>query len=76
MPAMLGLPSASNDLGLGGVLGDQVVDETEEQRKKRLIGLSPAAKGSLAAQQLFGFGQTGVATAAGSMLGLRNGRGI
>jgi hypothetical protein len=30
----------SGDLGLGGSLGQQVKDETDEERKKRLMGLS------------------------------------
>lgn len=66
--------SAAADLGLGGMLNQQVADETDEERKKRLMGLSPRAKDSVAAQQLFGFGQTGVAPSAAAMgLGL-NGR--
>lgn len=44
-----GLMGAPADLGLGGMLGQQVADETEEQRKKRMAqmnqdkNLSPAA---------------------------------
>jgi hypothetical protein len=42
----------SGDLGLGGSLGQQVKDETDEERKKRLMGLSalqsPAGKALLA----------------------------
>lgn len=58
-------PNAANDLGfgLGSSLAQQAQDETEEERKRRQMGLTPN-KNSLAAQQLFGFGQTGVASAA------------
>lgn len=49
---------AVSDLGLGGMLGQQVQDETDEERKKRLAqmqqsqSLGPA--GSLAVTSLFG----------------------
>ena len=37
-PATTNQPtSAASDLGLGDVLGQQVKDETDEQRKKRLL---------------------------------------
>ena len=40
------------DLGLGGQLSDQVKDETDDERKKRLMGLSalqsPAGRALLA----------------------------
>lgn len=42
------------DLGLGGQLADQVKDETEEERRKRKLGLS--AMQSPAAQMLLGLG--------------------
>lgn len=51
-------PGAVSDLGLGDLLGQQVQDETEEQRKKRLAQmqqqqlLGPA--GSLSVTSLFG----------------------
>ena len=57
MPGM-SVPGAAADLGLGGALGQQVQDETEEQRKKRMAQmqqqqmLGPA--GSLAVTSLFG----------------------
>lgn len=50
--------AAASDLGLGGALGQQVADETDEQRKKRLAmmqqqqALGPA--GSLAVNSIFG----------------------
>lgn len=42
---------AATDLGLGSNLVQQVKNETEEERKKRLMGLSTA---SPAVQSLFG----------------------
>lgn len=74
--AMIGQPNAANDLGLGSMLSTQTQDQLEEERKRREMGLSQGAKNSLAAQQLFGFGQTGIGTVntvAGMGLGL-NGR--
>lgn len=53
-----GYPSAADALGLGDMLSNQVADETEEQRKKRMAEqqqrqmLGPA--GSLAVTSLFG----------------------
>lgn len=50
--------AAATDLGMGDMLGQQVADETEEQRKKRMAEqarqqqLGPA--GSLAVTSLFG----------------------
>lgn len=57
-PSLTG--SVSADLGLGSQLGQQVKDETEEERKKRQLGLSSTQ--NPAAQMLLGnpFGQTGV----------------
>jgi hypothetical protein len=45
-----------NDLGLGDLLGQQVAGETEEDRKKRLAGMSQQGKpaASPAAMQLLG----------------------
>jgi len=44
--------SLGGDRGLGGQLSDQVATETEDERKKRLLGLSalqsPAGKALLA----------------------------
>ena len=55
---MMGLSPAGTalnlnaDRGLGGQLSDQVASETEEERKRRLMGLSalqsPAARALLA----------------------------
>ena len=59
MPAMNPLGAASSDLGLGGLLDKQTQDETEEEKRRKRLGLSPLAATSPAAQQLFGFGTTG-----------------
>lgn len=45
---MVGLSSAGVDLGLGNALSDQVKDQTDELRKKKMreqqgLGASPAA---------------------------------
>jgi hypothetical protein len=63
MPGMsAGLSPASADLGLGGALSQQVQNETEEERKKRMAqiqqqqALGPA--GSLSVTSLFGPGGT------------------
>ncbi len=50
LPNLTGI--ASTDLGLGSNLQQQVQDETEEERKKRLMGLSPLQ--SPAASMLLG----------------------
>lgn len=52
--------SAASDLGLGTSLSDQVKDETDEERKKRQMGLSTLQ--SQASALLIGnpFGRTGV----------------
>lgn len=63
----LGTLGAAGDLGLGDMLSNQRIDETEEERKRRLLGLSQN-KGSAAAQQLFGM--TGVQPVAPLSLGL------
>lgn len=54
-PNSLGLGAVS-DLGLGDMLGQQVAGETEEERKKRLLGMQEQGKasGSPAAMQLLG----------------------
>lgn len=53
-----GLSPAVADLGLGGMLGDQVSDETEEQRKKRMqqlqLNQTMGPEQSLAARTIFG----------------------
>lgn len=45
---------APTDLGLGGALSGQVKDETEEEKRKRLLGMS--ALQSPAAAMLLGGG--------------------
>lgn len=63
MASMSGFSSAVSDLGLGGMLTDQVAGETEEQRKKRMAmmqdqkTMGPA--GSPATMALFGGGLRG-----------------
>jgi hypothetical protein len=55
---MLGLSPASAALGLGDVLGQQVVGETEELRKKRMAEMQQRQQlgpsGSLSVTSLFG----------------------
>lgn len=51
-----GLSPASNDLGLGDMLGGQVKDETEEMRKKRMAKQQPMGDMSAATFALFGVG--------------------
>lgn len=51
--------SALSDLGLGDMLRDEVMDETEELRKKRMLaqqnrGLLGPSGGALAPQMLYG----------------------
>ena len=50
--------SAASDLGLGSNLSQQVQDETEEEKRKRKLGMSLLQGG---AAQTLGFGLTGVA---------------
>ncbi|WP_316176251.1 hypothetical protein [Bradyrhizobium sp. SZCCHNRI1073] len=52
--------SAAGQLGLGSALQNQVKDETEEEKKRRQMGLSQLQ--GTAAQMLLGnpFGPTGV----------------
>lgn len=52
--------SAATDLGLGNSLSQQVQDETDEEKRRKALGLSVMQ--SPAAQMLLGggFGQTGV----------------
>lgn len=58
MAAATPFSQASTDLGLGGMLSAQTKDETEEEKRKRKLGLSALQGG--AAQELFGgFGKTG-----------------
>lgn len=55
---MVGIPGAASDLGLGGQLNQQVQDETEAERKKRMAQLQQrqmlGPAGSLAVTSLFG----------------------
>ncbi len=52
-----GLSPAATDLGLGADLSSQVGQETDEQRKKRLMaGLSPAGMSLLGQQSGIGRG--------------------
>lgn len=53
-------PSAASDLGLGASLSQQVQDQTEEEKRKKALGLSVLQ--SPAAQMLIGggYGRTGV----------------
>lgn len=55
--------SAVDDLGLGGMLQDQVAGETEEQRKKRMQELQQRAMlgGSSSPATMALFGDTGAA---------------
>jgi len=54
------LSPAAGDLGLGDMLGQQVMDETEEARKKRMAQMRDRSDGgSLAALSLFGGGLGG-----------------
>lgn len=48
---------AATDLGLGGTLAEQVKNETEEERKKRLLGMSSLQ--SSAASMMLGLGGRG-----------------
>jgi len=56
----MAVPGAVTDLGLGTALGQQVQDETDEQRKKRLAQMQQqqmlGPSGSLAVTSLFGPG--------------------
>jgi len=57
----MALPNnAATDLGLGGLLTDQVAGETEEQRKKRMAQMQQAQllgpSGSMAVNSLLGGG--------------------
>jgi len=60
MPAANPGYSAVNDLGLGGLLGDQVAGETAEERKKRMAQMQQAQllgpSGSMAVNSLLGGG--------------------
>lgn len=53
MPAL----TPVSDLGLGSNLANQTADETEEEKRKKKLGLAQ----SDAVTNLFGYGQTGIA---------------
>lgn len=59
-PQNSALASASGDLGFGSTLSQQVADETDEEKRKKKLGMSPLQ--SQAAQMLLGsgYGMTGV----------------
>lgn len=60
MAGIGGMSTAATDLGLGGSLSQQVKDDTDEEKRKRRLGLS--ALQSPAASMLLGnpYGMTGV----------------
>jgi hypothetical protein len=53
-PNSLSLSGAVNDLGLGDMLGQQVANETDEQRRKRLAQMQQDKNMSPAAISLLG----------------------
>lgn len=58
------ISGSMNQIGLGDALGTQMDDETEDQKRKRLLGLSQGA-----ATDLFNFGRTGIGAVASLGLG-------
>lgn len=58
LPPNSALSPAVADLGLGGMLGEQVSDETEEMRKKRMeqaqLNQTMGPQASLAVKTIFG----------------------
>jgi hypothetical protein len=48
--------SAFGDLGLGDALTRQREDETEEEKRRKRLGLSQMSQGSPSVQQLLGMG--------------------
>ena len=65
--------AASTDLGLGDMLGQQVKDETDEERKKRMQQMQQRSLMGPAASMLYpnGFGGTGMGVGLGGALGGR-----
>lgn len=61
--SMLGsfMGGAAGDLGLGSALSQQVKDETDEEKKRRQMGLSALQQGSAAQMLLGNYGMTGIA---------------
>jgi hypothetical protein len=49
-------PSAFGDLGLGDALRGQQREETEEEKRKKRLGLSQLSQASPSVQQLLGMG--------------------
>ena len=64
-----GVASTDLSMGMGDALRGQVDAETEEERRRRLLGLSAQQGGSLAAQSLFGPPQGTLGTFASGMRG-------
>lgn len=62
---------AAFDLGLGNTLSQQTKDQTEEEKKRRRLGLAPGS----AAAALFGYGRAGVAPVSMTGLGVTGGSG-
>lgn len=64
MPSMntknMGLSPAAVDLGLTPMRSLENVEETEDEKKKRLMGSAGGVLGSPASMMLFGAGGTGV----------------
>lgn len=69
--AILPSPSAFGDLGLGSNLQQQVTDETEEEKRRKRLGLSVRANGSASVQQLFGLSGMGGTSNPYSLGGVR-----
>jgi hypothetical protein len=62
LPQNRPISQASADLGLGGMLSDQVKGETEEERKKRMLAVQQQSLGlpaMSAVSSLFGAGGRG-----------------
>lgn len=68
MPAGLQLGGALSDLGLGDMLQSQRQDETEDEKRKRKMGLSVLNQNPLS-----NFGMTGVAAIDLGMSGAKRG---
>ena len=65
-----GVASTDLTMGMGDALGAQVAGESEEERRRRLLGLSASQQtGSLAAQSLFGPPQGTLGTFASGIRG-------
>jgi hypothetical protein len=62
----LGFPGSASSLYSGGSIADQLSNETEEQRKKRLAQIQASQGGA----SFLTAGYSGAVSAAGSALGL------